>query len=214
MRRALCDGLAKSGYAVDSTGDGEEALRFGMSGKYDVIILDIMLPGMDGLSVLEALRAQKVQSSVIILSARDDVENRIAGLDLGADDYLCKPFSFAELEARIRNQVRKIHGLATTVIGLDGITIDISCREVAVGDEPLHLTPSEYLILETLALNRGRLVTYDALEQRLDHGDNLVGRNTIEAHISSIRRKFRHVGVDLVLKNRRSFGYYLDDASV
>ncbi len=210
LSKTLVTGFEKSGYLVESSGDGAEGLSLARSGHFDVIILDLMLPGLDGLAVLKQLRERRIRTPVIILSAKDAVENRIRGLDLGADDYLCKPFSFSELAARVRNQIRKTHGMTSTTLVFGALTIDTATKQAAAAQQPLALTRNEYLLLETIALGRGRLILYEALERALDRGKNPVTRNSIEAHMSALRKKLRDSGNDDFVKTRRGFGYYID----
>ena len=213
LRATLNTGFSNLGYIVETSGDGREGLCLARDGHFDVIILDIMLPSMDGLSVLRALRDRRVKTPVVILSARDAIQSRIKGLDLGADDYLCKPFAFEELEARVRNQVRKTHGMPTTTLDFGALQIKAASKLATIDSRPLLLTPNEYLLLEAIALGQGRLITYEALERALDRGKNPVSRNSIEAHVSALRKKLRREGVEDLIKTRRGFGYYVEQSA-
>src|SRR5262245_14304940 len=155
LLRSLSQGLRKLGYAVDLASDGQEGLDLAAAYAYHVIVLDLMLPGVPGLEILQRLRAGGNGAHVLILSARDRVEDRVKGLQLGADDYLIKPFAFDELCARLQALVRRRHEAKNPVIRLGSLTINTARREVTRAGEAVHLTPSEYALLELLAYRRG-----------------------------------------------------------
>ena len=210
LRKSLQVGFTRLGYTVVGTGDGKEGLHFALNNDYDVIILDIMLPSLDGLNVLKQLRDRKKNTSVVILSAKDQIDDRIKGLDVGADDYLCKPFSFDELHARVRSLVRRAHQVGSPNIEIGLLCIDLSLHEAIFDGSPINFTPHEYTILEHLALNLGRVITYASLEDYLYNDHATVTRNAIEAHISAIRRKLKQAGSDPLIKTRRGFGYFIE----
>lgn len=210
LRMSLSAGFSRMGYAVDSSGDGKEGLGFAMINSYDVIILDLMLPSLDGISILKKLRDSRKDTNVLILSAKDQVEDRIKGLNLGADDYMIKPFSFDELHARLLTLVRRSHNIKSPYIKLGNVEIDTRMRQVKINEEEINLTPKEYLILELLALRQGQVVTYEFLENNVYTALESVARNTIEAHISGLRKKLKLPGVGDLLKTKRGFGYYID----
>ena len=213
LQRSLSMGLSKLGMTVDQAFDGEEAERFLQFEPYDVVILDLMLPKLSGLDVLKRMRKRGNRTFVLILSAKDEIEDRTRGLDLGADDYLIKPFSFDELISRLRALKRRIGDGAPsldTVIMIEEVSIDTLNRTVSIKDTVLELTPSEYRIIELLATRRRQTYSHDQLIDKLYRADQCVTRNAIEAHVSTLRRKLRVGGqVDLV-KTRRGFGYYID----
>jgi DNA-binding response OmpR family regulator len=208
--RTLATGFTKLGFKVDTAEDGQHGLQLALHEEYEVIILDIMLPNVDGLSILKTIRENHINTSVLILSARDEIEDRIKGLNLGADDYLCKPFSFDELHARVNTLVRRSHDLNNRTFSLDPLVIDVPLKRISVNGKPLPLTPNEYLLLEVLCLNVGRVVTYESLEQHLYDRDKDVSRNAIEAHVSSARKKLKQFGAEDTIKTRRGFGYYIE----
>lgn len=210
LRKSLDEGLRRTGFAVDLAADGESGARFALGTDYDVIVLDLMLPKLDGLSVLQTLRDHNRQTPVLILSARDQVQDRIRGLELGADDYLVKPFAFDELHARLQALVRRRYESRNPLIQLGPIELNTALHRLCCDGVEIKLTPHELALLEYLALNRGRVITLQSLEDRLYASDAAVSSNAIEAHVSSLRRKLRAAsGMDLI-KTRRGFGYYIE----
>jgi DNA-binding response OmpR family regulator len=155
LLRSLGHGLKKNGFSVDLADDGRDGLDFALYNNYDVIILDLMLPGIDGLSILRKLRSVGKKTHVMILSAKDQVEDRIEGLRLGADDYMIKPFSFEELVARINTLIRRKYEAKAPEISVNGVKVNTATKQVISNGSPVILTPGEYAILEHLVLNRG-----------------------------------------------------------
>lgn len=213
LRRSLGHGLRRAGFAVDLTGDGREGLAFAEVNDYDVIILDLMLPGMDGLAVLRTLRQKGRKTHVLILSARDQVQDRILGLELGADDYLVKPFAFEELCARVRALIRRRYETKNPRIALGGVEIDTAQQKVFLGGEPVALTPSEYALLELLALRRGRVVTREQILAQIYESETDVASNVVEVLICSLRKKVQPVGAPILIVTRRGSGYLIEAAS-
>ena len=210
LQRSLTTGLQKSGFTVDQAFDGEQALACIAVHHYDAIILDLMLPKIDGLGVLSKLRENGNDCHVLILSANDQTEDRIRGLDLGADDYLVKPFSFDELVSRLRALNRRGSGVKTPAIEIGGVTIDTVARQVSFDDKPVTLTPHEYRLLEYLAGRRGRVFSHDQLIDQLYDMSSYVTRNAVEAHISSLRKRLRAAGAPQLVETRRGFGYLIE----
>lgn len=210
LRRSLGQGLAREGFTVDTAADGEEGYAFAKAYAYDVIVLDLMLPKLPGLDLLKQLRHEGDNTSILILSAKDLVEDRVKGLEFGADDYLIKPFAFDELCARIRTIVRRQHDIKNPVIELGPLSIDTARCQVKCADKQIALTPLEYQILECLALRRGRVISKSLLHDWLYDSDAETSSNVIEALVSSLRKKLRVVGADQVVKTRRGFGYLVD----
>ena len=210
LQRSLSTGLRKHGFTVDQALDGEQALAFLAVNDYDAVILDLMLPKIDGLTVLSRLRSEGKDCHVLILSANDQTEDRVRGLDLGADDYLVKPFSFDELVSRLRALNRRRSGSKNPTIEIDGIRIDSVSRQVSFGDEPIALTPHEYRLLEFLALRRGRVFSHDQLIDQLYDAGSFVTRNAVEAHISALRKRLQSAGAPKLVKTRRGFGYLVE----
>ena len=210
LQRSLSTGLQKHGFTVDQAFDGEEALAYTSVNEYDAIILDLMLPKLDGLSVLSRLRNDGYDCHVLILSANDQTEDRIRGLDLGADDYLVKPFSFDELVSRLRALNRRRSGSKNPVIEINGVKIDSVSRRVTFADRTIELTPNEYRLLEFLAQRRGRVFSHDQLIEQLYDANSYVSRNAVEAHISALRKRMQAGEAPNLIKTRRGFGYLIE----
>jgi len=200
LLRVVTRALREQGYAVDEAADGEEGLYRAKSWDYDAIVLDLMLPKLDGWQVLAQLRAER-KTPVLILTARDGVTDRVRGLDAGADDYLIKPFELTELFARLRALIRRAAGQAAPTVEVGDITIDHRSRTVTQQDKPVALTAREYALVELLALRRGEVVTRTQIYENEDTLSNLV-----EVHVSNIRRK---LGKDFIV-TRRGLGYSID----
>ena len=210
LLRSLGQGLKKLGYAIDLAGDGDNGLALAETYDYDVIVLDLMLPGLPGLEVLRRLRAQGRSAHVLILSARDRVEDRVRGLQLGADDYLVKPFAFEELCARIQALVRRRHQTKNPILKLGSVEIDAARRQVSRLGSVLRLTPSEYALLEFLAYQRGHVFSQEQLVEHLRRSDSEVSSNAIEVLVSGLRRKIHAQGEPPILRTRRGFGYFVE----
>lgn len=208
LRRWLSRGLRREGYAVDVAADGNEGLWSATENAYDVIILDLMLPGIDGLTLLRTLRERGISTHILILSAKDMVEDRVQGLGLGADDYLVKPFSFAELCARIQALVRRSYRSKSPVLRVGDLTVDTASRQVRHGDQPVALTSREYGLMELLVRRAGEVVSRRELWDHLYEFDSDTASNVIEVMIYSLRRKLGD-GADLI-KTRRGQGYVID----
>jgi two-component system OmpR family response regulator len=205
LRRVLAQSLRETGYAVDAAGDGEEGLFKATGTEYDAIVLDIMMPRMDGWEVLRRLRKTRT-TPVLILTAKDRLADRVKGLDAGADDYLTKPFELAELTARLRALIRRAAGRALPQITLGDLVIDTKARGVSKGGRPINLTAREYSLVEFLAVHHGVLVTRTMLYEHLyDEADDSLS-NLIDVHIANVRRK---IGRDFIT-TRRGQGYLID----
>ena len=210
LRRSLARGLRQEGHAVDVAADGPEGLAFLDSYEFDVLILDLMLPGLDGLEVLRRLREADNPVHVLILSARDQVEDRVRGLEMGADDYLVKPFAFDELCARLQALVRRRHGAKNPCLQIGPLWLDTNRKEVRRGDRPIHLTPTEFALFQTLALRPGRVFSKHQLVDQLYHSEAEVSSNVIEVLISGLRKKIHIPGEPPVVQTRRGHGYLID----
>ena len=205
----LAKGLRKLNYYVDTAMDGEEALSLYFESEYDLIILDLNMPKLDGLEVLKTIREDNAESKVIILSARDTLNDKVLGLDLGANDYLVKPFHFRELEARIRVLLRNNYSTNDDTIRIESqdITLYLSKKQVQKGGEIISLTPKEYSIFEYLCINKGNLIsTGELLEHNIDMNANDAS-TVIKVHIAASRKK---LGSD-VIKTNRGMGYTIND---
>lgn len=209
LRDAVTAGLRKSGYAVDEAADGSAGLWRAQSNRYDVIVLDLMLPGMDGLSLLEKLRSTGGDAHVLVLTARDTVEDRVRGLRTGADDYLVKPFAFDELLARIEALVRRRHGRKNPRIEIGALVLDSAARTVTVDGQPVELPPREYALLEYLAARQGAVVSRTEIEAHIY--DERAGpiSNVVDAAVYAVRRKIDPANGPSYIQTRRGMGYVL-----
>ena len=189
MNRLIVKTLTREGYTVDSCFDGEEAELYLEGAEYDAILLDVMLPRRDGYEVLRRLRARGILTPVLFLTARDTVEDRVRGLDLGADDYLVKPFDFAELLARIRVMTRKSAGSRSNIFTLADLTVDTARHTVSRGGRQILLIAKEYAILEHLIRQRGAIVSREQLEDRIWSFEGAGSSNNIDVYISRLRKK-------------------------
>ena len=202
--------LKAEGYGVDACMDGEEALDFIEMTDYDAIILDIMLPGRDGLSVLRQMRAQGNQTPVLLLTARDTIADRVAGLDTGADDYLVKPFSFDELSARIRVLLRRTaQDTASSLLTAADLTMDLNTRRVTRGGQEIPLSQKEYAVLEYLLRNQGAVLTRDQIEQHVWSYDFEGGSNVVDVYIRYVRKKIDAGHEPKLIHTVRGMGYVL-----
>jgi len=206
---AVQTALRQDGYAVDWVRNADSADTALAAGSYDLVLLDLGLPGRDGLSLLRAARARKDATPVLVITARDAVENRIAGLDAGADDYLVKPFDLDELAARIRALLRRSAGRAEAVIEHLGVRIEPATRTVSRDGAPVTLSPREYAVLEALLLRPGAVLSRAQLEDRLYGWDDAVGSNAVEVYIHGLRRK---LGRDFI-RNLRGVGWFVPAAT-
>ncbi|MCB1053883.1 MAG: response regulator transcription factor, partial [Acidobacteria bacterium] len=187
LRRSLGDGLTKSGFSVDLAADGHEALAFIRTYDYDVVVLDLMLPGQSGLEVLRQARDEGRDLHVLVLSARDQVADRIRGLEMGADDYLIKPFDFGELVARLRALVRRRYACKNPRLRVGRVEVDTAARCALRDGEPVHLTPGEYAVLELLVRRSGTVLSQDQILDSLHGGEYAVSSNVVQVLISSLR---------------------------
>ena len=211
LQTSLAKGLREAGFAVDATGDGKEGLWYAMGGEYDAIILDLMLPGMDGLSILRKLRAEGRKSHVLILTAKDTVPDRVRGLDLGADDYLVKPFAFEELLARIRSLVRRKYEQKRPCVEVGDLKIDTVAKQVRRGKEEIELTQREYALLEYLALRSGQIVSRSDIWEHVYEFESQATSNVVDVYIGYLRRKIDHPGDRPLIHTVRGRGYVLKE---
>jgi len=210
LQRSLVTGLHKSGFTVDQAFDGNQALAFVASNQYEVIILDLMLPDINGLTVLAKIRKDGNDVHVLILSANDQTDDRIKGLNLGADDYLVKPFSFDELVSRLRALSRRRNGTKNPVIEIEGVKIHSVSRYVYYNDKEVPITPHEFNLLEYMARRRGRVFSHEQLIEQIYDACSYVTRNAVEAHISALRKRLAAVDAPPLVKTRRGFGYLIE----
>jgi DNA-binding response OmpR family regulator len=206
-------GLKDQGYAVDETGDGDEGLWFATRNSYDAIVLDLMLPGTDGVEILRRLRAAGSTVHVLVLTARDSVADRVKGLDLGADDYLIKPFAFDELLARLRALTRRAYGGKSPLLTVADLDMDTAARQVRRAGKVIELTPREYALLELLAHRQGTVVTRDEIREHCYGFADEAGSNVIDVYIGYLRRKIDGDGQVALIHTRRGHGYLLGPAT-
>ena len=203
--------LKKNNFSVDSVFNGEEALEYLDYGTYDLIILDIMLPKVNGYEVVKKLRENKNETAVLMLTARDSIEDKIKGLDLGADDYLIKPFDFGELLARIRALVRRKYGNTSNTMEIDDLCIDITKKTVVRGGKNIELTGKEYEVLEYLIQNKGHVLSRDKIRDSVwDYGYEGES-NIIDVLIKNIRKKIDIGNSKQLIHTKRGLGYVLKE---
>ncbi len=211
LQQSLTKGLREAGFAVDTTGDGQEGLWYTMGNDYDVIILDLMLPGMDGLEILKKIRGQGQKSHVLILTAKDKVEDRVAGLELGADDYLIKPFAFEELLARVRALLRRAYCQKNPQIKIRDLRIDLTTQRVWRGREEIQLTPREYALLEYLAMRSGQTVSRTDIWEHVYEFNSSASSNVADVYIGYLRRKIERPDKPSLIRTVRGRGYTLGE---
>ena len=199
------EGLAQDGFAVDWVRDGAAAERALAENVHELVLLDLGLPRVDGLDVLAAMRRRGDARPVLVLTARDALADRVAGLDAGADDYLTKPFELAELAARLRALARRASGRAAPPLALPGVSIDPATREVRVEGAPVALSGREYALLEALSARPGAILSRAQLEERLYGWKDAVESNAVEVHLSSLRRKLP----EGFIRNVRGLGWMI-----
>jgi DNA-binding response OmpR family regulator len=209
LQKSLAKGLREADFAVYTSGDGQEGLWYAMSNDYDVIILDLMLPKIDGLSVLKQLRAKNKNNHVLILTAKDTVEDRIKGLDLGADDYLVKPFAFGELLARIKALTRRRYEQKSPDIKINDLRIDTSAKRVWLGDEEIILTAREFMLLEYLARRAGQVVSRTEIWEHIYEFKSEASSNVVDVYIGYLRKKIEKKNKSPILQTVRGQGYIL-----
>ena len=210
LQQTIGAALRRSGYAVDVSGDGEDGLWRAENNDYDVMVLDIMLPGLDGLSVLQRLREGGKDTHVLLLTARDTVQDRVRGLRSGADDYLVKPFALDELLARVETLCRRGYGRKQNRLVLADLEIDTAAKKVWRAGEPVKLKPREYQLLEYLACRAGEVVSQSEIEAHLYDDDAEPMSNVVESTLSSLRRKLGQANPAALIHTRRGLGYILE----
>lgn len=203
--------LLDEGFSVDSCFDGEDTLYHLEATEYDCIILDINMPKMDGLTVLKKARAKNILSPVLFLTARDFIEDRVTGLDSGANDYLVKPFSFDELMARIRVLTRQKHGIQENILKLADLSLNLTTHEVKRGENLINLTAKEYQLLEYLLYNKGITLSREKIENHIWNFDYEGSTNVIDVYIRYLRKKIDEGHEKKLIHTVRGFGYVLKE---
>jgi DNA-binding response OmpR family regulator len=209
----LARGLEAEGYIVCSVADGNEGQRQALTGDFDLVVLDRMLPGRDGLDVLDAIRGLKPGLPVIVLTARAEVEDRVQGLDRGATDYVTKPFSFEELVARVRAHLRQPTQVEPTRLEVAGIRLDLLTRSVERDGEPVHLSAKEFDLLAYLARNSGKVMSREQILSAIWGYDHDPGTNVVPVYVGYLRRKLALPGRPAPIETVRSVGYRLGSAT-
>lgn len=209
LNRVIVRKLRDEGYTVDACFNGEDALDFMRLAEYDVVILDIMMPKLNGLEVIERMRTEGNQAPVIFLTARDTIEERVRGLDMGANDYMIKPFSFEELMARIRVMTRNVVGVQTNVYQIADLSVDVSGHIVKRGDEVITLSVKEFAVLEYLIRNKGRVLSREKIENNIWNFDYEGGTNVVDVYIRYLRKKIDDAYDQKLIHTVRGCGYVL-----
>jgi len=206
LQTALCNGFSKHGYTVDSAFDGEEALDLFFSNAYTLIVLDLNLPKLNGMEVLKEVRADNKEIPVIILSARNEVKDKIIGLDEGANDYLAKPFHFGELEARVRALLRRNFKTSDSIIEIENVKVDTAIKKIFVAGEEINLNKKEYSIIEYLLFRKGKAIPAPELIEHIWESDSEDSFNSFKVRLSELRKKLP----EGFIKNARGHGYYVE----
>lgn len=209
MNRLIVKTLTRAGYSTDGCFDGEEAQSYLLGAEYDAVVMDVMMPKMDGWQLLEYMRNKGMDTPVLMLTARDAVSDRVKGLDLGADDYLVKPFDFDELLARIRAMTRKHTGNRSNVFVFADLTVDVLKRTVTRGGEEISLLPKEFTILEYLIRNKGVVLSREQLENRIWNYEYSGSSNNIDAYMSRLRKKIDGERENRLIHTIRGVGWVL-----
>jgi DNA-binding response OmpR family regulator len=209
MLRAIKQGLEEEGFAVDVASDGEEGNYKARTANYDVVILDLMLPKIDGLTLLKQWRREGMNAHILVLTAKGSIEEKVHGLDLGADDYLTKPFQWEELLARLRALIRRGHQIKDPVLRVLDLEIDTASRTVRRGGQSIHLTPREYALLQFLAFHRGKVVSRSMIWEHLydEHDENT--SNVVDVYIRYLRTKIDKGFEPALILTRWGEGYML-----
>ena len=214
LRETISKALRRSGYRVDESGDGSDALWKAREVSYDLLVLDVMLPGCDGFEIIETLRREERSVPVLMLTARDSVEDRVNGLRLGADDYLCKPFALEEFLARVDALCRRSYGKSDSKLKLADLEIDQGARQATRSGIPLDLTSRDFALLELLMLNAGKVLSRAKIEEHIY--DEMVSpmSNVVDSAIYELRKKLKvKPGLPALIRTRRGHGYVMEEAA-
>ena len=201
--------LTSEGYSVDTCYDGEDALAYLDVTEYDGVILDIMMPGRDGLQVLREMRRKGIHTPVMFLTARDSIEDRVKGLDAGATDYVVKPFSFKELMARVRAMTREKYGTSSSILQVGDLTMDTASQKVARGERNIDLSAKEYALLRYMMTNSGIVLSRDMIEDHVWNYDYEGGTNVVDVYIRYLRRKIDEGEEKKLIQTVRGRGYVI-----
>ena len=211
LSNALCAILKHNNYSVDAVYDGADAWAYGRTGDYDGIILDVMMPKMNGIEVLKRLRAEGISSPVLILTAKSETDDKIGGLDAGADDYLTKPFSMGELLARIRAMTRRKADFAPNLLEMGSVTLSRETFDLTGPEGTIRLSSKEFQMLEMMMMNRKQLISTERFMEKIWGYDSEAEINVVWVYISYLRKKLTQIGADIEIKATRGVGYSLED---
>ncbi len=209
LRVVLQKRLTAEGYAVDACASGIDGLAYARCAPYDAIVLDIMLPGLDGLTILRELRKEANKAGVLLLTARDSIQDRVTGLDAGADDYLVKPFAFEELLARLRTLLRRQTAVTPALLHLDDLTLNPATHEVIRAGRSVSLSAKEYALLQYMMHNQGMVLTRTQILDHVWSGETLVESNVVDVYIRYIRNKIDREAATKLVHTVRGYGYVL-----
>lgn len=209
LAQVLAEGLAEAGYVADVARDGDEGEALALTGDYDLVVLDLMLPVKDGFAVCRELRRRRIDTAILMLTARDTLEDKVSGLDCGADDYLTKPFQFPELLARVRSLLRRASRSRSRILEVADLEIDTATHEVRRAGRPVQLTTKEYALLEYLAYNAGRILTRDQILAHVWPSDYEGYSNTVDVFIRYLRRKIDEAHETKLIHTAIGIGYTL-----
>lgn len=210
IAKALTALFEHDNYSVDAVHNGNDAYDFCMEGNYDGIVMDIMMPGMSGLEVLQAIRSGGIKTPVLLLTAKSDIEDRVNGLDAGADDYLPKPFAASELLARVRAMLRRRESYQTTILQFEGLTLDVSSFELGFQNNAIRLVSREFQMLQLLMQSPGIVISTEQFMERIWGWDSDVEVSIVWVYISNLRKKFDKLGAPVTIKAVRGVGYCLE----
>lgn len=210
LAEALVQIMKEQRYQADVVYTGTDGLYFGLSGEYDVIVLDVMLPGQNGFQVVHKLRDAHIQTPVLMLTAREDIRDKVTGLDNGADDYMTKPFIPEELLARIRALSRRQGEVLFEEINFGDLTLNLSVNDLCCGSKSIHLGYKEFEVMKILMNNSGKIISKDTLITRVWGNDSEAEDNNVEAYISFLRKKLNFVGSKVEIATIRKVGYHLE----
>lgn len=211
LSKALCAVLKHNNYSVDAVYDGQDALDYGLCGNYDGIILDIMMPKMNGIDVLRELRKNDIDTPILILTAKAEIDDKIIGLDAGADDYLTKPFAMGELLARIRAITRRKAEFSPNLLSFGNLSLNRESFELSVGENSIRLGNKEFQMIEMLLNNPGRLISTEQFMERIWGYETEAEINVVWVYISYLRKKLTSLGANLEIKAVRGVGYTLEE---
>ena len=211
LREAVVQALEEEGYQVTSTDDGEEGLWYAREFLFEVIILDLMLPSLDGMEILKRIRLDGNPVNILILTAKDSVADRVKGLDSGADDYLVKPFAISELISRVNALIRRNTPDKNNIVRISDLVINLKERTASRNGQHLDLSAREFNLLELLAVNRGKIISREAIWDRLCDFASDINSNLIDVYVSNLRKKLEEQSSRRIIFTRRGVGYYLED---